>query len=136
MSSDILDSIEDIMIGSIALGPVALALLGMVVLIGLVIGVQLIASKGARMSFMQSFRARYSKYWKVIIFLTFFILSLMAVYMGMGFSDPFLIVIAFILIILFEGWSVSNTKRTITIVLVAFLGAIVGHNMALFLKGG
>jgi len=114
----------------IPFGPVATVLLAGLLLVLVIWVAQLIISNGARIGLLRGLAVPYNRYLLVIVFITFLTLSVLAFQSGLGFDSPILLVLAIVLIILFEGWEVSNVKRTVAIFVVAMLGALIGHNLA------
>ena len=119
----------------IPFGPVATFLLAGLLLVIILWVAQLIISNGARISLFRGLVVPYNRYLLIIVFLTFLVLSVIAFQMDLGFDSPILIFIALMLVVLFQGWVVSNIKRTVAIFVFALLGALIGYNLAPMLFG-
>jgi hypothetical protein len=112
--------------GVFDIGPVSFYIFSVMVIVFFIIALKYIYSKGRGYI---PFRGRqiYGKYTMIIVFTTFFVLSMLAKLFAVPLEDPVIMLIAFVFIIIFIGWTLTSDIRALQILFIALLGSFVGY---------
>jgi len=113
------------------IGPVTMMLIGTIAFVFITLGIKyfilFIYNKAKLYGIIRAGATPYNKYFTSVVFLSFFMLSLVAKITQTSFDNPIMMLISTMMVFIFVGFTITSDIKTLQILFVAITGAFMGH---------